>query len=99
MYINRRSSSYTNLNKFSAANGSPDSICDRIRVTSDILVAHAAIQNQRNCNNLISNLPEAYDLFTEDVLSVVNRWSTHLPPVVACQSDFNVHRYVLANFC
>jgi hypothetical protein len=48
-------------NRF-AAIGSPDSICDRIRVTSDIVLAHTAILNDRNCSNLVSNLPEAYDI-------------------------------------
>ncbi len=45
--------------------------------------AHNAFQDHRNCNSLDSNLPDAFDMSTGDLLSVGNRSSTRRPRFVA----------------
>ena len=54
-----RNLSYTNGNKCSAADGSPDSICDRIRVTSDIVSAHIyRMLVTHDCSSPFTRLPQ-----------------------------------------
>lgn len=65
---------------------------------SDMKLLTLRYLDYRNYNNLDSNLPEAYGMSTDDVLSVEEFVDNSLIASRRLPTDSNFHRHVLSRF-